>query len=97
MDEPNFEKQKAQLLRKTRWWHNLCQNAVCYYCGTGLTPQTATMDHILPISEGGKSTKGNVVPACKTCNSQKKSMSATEWEEYLAEAKKKNKAVDSMS
>ncbi|MEZ4578779.1 MAG: HNH endonuclease [Desulfobacterales bacterium] len=30
------------------------------------------MDHIVPISKGGQSTKNNVVPCCKTCNSEKK-------------------------
>lgn len=29
------------------------------------------MDHVVPIVRGGLSTKGNVVPACKTCNSDK--------------------------
>ena len=30
------------------------------------------MDHIVPIGRGGKSTRGNLVPACKSCNSNKK-------------------------
>jgi 5-methylcytosine-specific restriction endonuclease McrA len=42
------------------------------------------MDHIVPIVRGGKSTRGNVVPACKECNSRKKHMLPIEWEEYLA-------------
>lgn len=41
------------------------------------------MDHIVPLSRGGKSTKGNVVPACKGCNNKKKYMVPIEWEEYL--------------
>jgi 5-methylcytosine-specific restriction protein A len=28
-----------------------------------------TMDHLVPVVRGGKSTKGNVVPSCKPCNS----------------------------
>ncbi len=31
-----------------------------------------TMDHVVPIIRGGRSTKGNVVPACKSCNAKKK-------------------------
>jgi 5-methylcytosine-specific restriction endonuclease McrA len=30
------------------------------------------MDHLVPIIRGGKSTKGNVVPSCKDCNSARK-------------------------
>ena len=30
------------------------------------------MDHLIPLVRGGKSTKGNIVPACKDCNNKKK-------------------------
>jgi 5-methylcytosine-specific restriction endonuclease McrA len=30
------------------------------------------MDHLVPIVRGGKSTKGNLVPSCKKCNSERK-------------------------
>lgn len=30
------------------------------------------MDHKIPLSRGGKSAKGNVVPSCKDCNNAKK-------------------------
>ena len=30
------------------------------------------MDHVVPLVRGGRSTKGNVVPACKDCNTKKK-------------------------
>jgi 5-methylcytosine-specific restriction endonuclease McrA len=30
------------------------------------------MDHIVPLIRGGKTTRGNVVPACKECNNKKK-------------------------
>jgi 5-methylcytosine-specific restriction endonuclease McrA len=41
------------------------------------------MDHIVPLSRGGKSRKGNIVPACKECNNRKKYLLPIEWEEYL--------------
>lgn len=41
------------------------------------------MDHIVPIIRGGRSTKGNVVAACKACNTKKKYLLPMEWEEYL--------------
>ncbi len=45
---------------------------VCHYCGGKFNPVEMTMDLIVPISRGGKSGKGNIVAACKTCNSKKK-------------------------
>ena len=41
------------------------------------------MDHVVPLIRGGKSTKGNIVPCCKSCNSAKKYMLPIEWAEYL--------------
>lgn len=43
----------------------------CQYCGTEVTRKTATLDHILPISHGGKSTWENSVCSCSPCNSNK--------------------------
>jgi 5-methylcytosine-specific restriction endonuclease McrA len=43
------------------------------------------MDHVVPISRGGRTTKGNVVPACKTCNTAKKQLLPMEWEAYVKE------------
>jgi 5-methylcytosine-specific restriction protein A len=81
-DEPNLdaggdahvrrERDAARELRQSRWWKNLIQNAKCHYCGVQLTAKTATMDHILPVSRGGCSTKGNVVASCKACNTAKR-------------------------
>jgi 5-methylcytosine-specific restriction endonuclease McrA len=41
------------------------------------------MDHIVPVSRGGKSTRGNVAPCCKECNTAKKQLLPMEWEQYL--------------
>lgn len=66
------EKEKARALRKTRWWKNLLAEGICHYCGKKFPPEELTMDHIVPISRGGQSTKGNVVVCCKKCNNEKK-------------------------
>ena len=44
----------------------------CVYCDQPLTLQTATRDHIYPISKGGASYISNIVPACRSCNSKKR-------------------------
>jgi 5-methylcytosine-specific restriction enzyme A len=66
------EKLKAKALRQSQWWRNRIARGVCAYCQTVFAADELTMDHIVPLSRGGRSTKGNVVPCCKTCNTEKK-------------------------
>ncbi len=77
------EKEKARRLRRTQWWMNQVNKGICHYCGREVGRNEVTMDHIVPVSRGGKSRKGNVVPACKMCNNRKKSLLPIEWDEYL--------------
>lgn len=43
----------------------------CQYCETGINMKTVTMDHVLPISRGGKTNWENIVAACGGCNGRK--------------------------
>lgn len=43
----------------------------CQYCGISVTARTATLDHVLPQSHGGKSEWTNCTTACGSCNSKK--------------------------
>jgi hypothetical protein len=43
----------------------------CHYCDKQLTRFTVTLDHVIPVSEGGNNSLGNLVTACLACNSQK--------------------------
>ena len=74
MNENNFkiEKAKARKLRQSQWWKQKIESGICHHCGGFFVSDTLTMDHIVPIARGGKSTRGNLVPACKSCNSNKK-------------------------
>ena len=83
-DEIKRERDKARALRKTRWWRQRIARGTCHYCGRRFSSDELTMDHIVPIIRGGKSTKGNVAPVCKECNSKKKYMLPMEWEEYIS-------------
>jgi len=40
----------------------------CYYCHK---KTKLTVDHVIPLSKGGRHSKENVVPACQSCNSKK--------------------------
>ena len=77
------ERHRARELRETQWWKRRLAKGVCQYCKRPTPPKELTMDHIVPVSRGGKSTKGNVVPCCKECNNAKKQLLPMEWESYL--------------
>jgi 5-methylcytosine-specific restriction enzyme A len=66
------EKEKARLLRKTPWWDQQLSLMICHYCENSFQKMELTMDHKIPIIRGGMSSKSNVVPCCKACNSAKK-------------------------
>ncbi len=48
----------------------------CFYCQE---VRVMTMDHVIPISRGGRHSIGNIVPACKRCNSSKRARTIMEW------------------
>jgi len=88
------ERSKARELRATQWWKRRCAKGLCHYCGRPTAPKSLTMDHIVPLARGGRSTKGNVVPACKDCNNRKKQLLPMEWEEYLKTIRKSDSFAD---
>ena len=85
LDESDLkrERQKARELRESQWWKRRLAKGVCHYCGSRIPAKELTMDHIVPISRGGKSTKGNLVPCCKDCNNKKKYLLPMEWDDYI--------------
>jgi 5-methylcytosine-specific restriction protein A len=72
------ERAKARDLRKSQWWQNKLNAGICHYCGKKFPRSELTMDHIVPVARGGKSTKGNIVPCCKACNNAKKYLTPVE-------------------
>ena len=43
----------------------------CQYCNTPYTKHSLTLDHVRPISLGGKTNWENIVAACGPCNARK--------------------------
>jgi 5-methylcytosine-specific restriction protein A len=82
-DELRRERAKARELRQSQWWKRRISDGTCYYCRRHVGVPLLTMDHIVPLGRGGRSVRGNVVPACKDCNTRKKSLVPVEWAEYL--------------
>jgi 5-methylcytosine-specific restriction protein A len=87
LDEADLkrERRKAREIRASQWWKRRLAKGVCHYCGRPTPPQELTMDHIVPIARGGRSTRGNLAAACKDCNNKKKHLLPMEWAQYLAD------------
>ena len=86
------ERTKARELRNSSWWKQQLSTGICYYCKKKFKPEELTMDHIVPVVRGGKSTRGNVVVCCKECNNKKKYLTPVEMILMAEEAKNKTPA-----
>ena len=60
-------------------------NSPCVACGS---ISKITMDHVVPLSRGGRHSIGNLQPLCFSCNASKNNRTMTEW--YLSKGGKKN-------
>ena len=54
----------------------------CAYCGETFPEEALTLDHVEPRMRGGDQSGGNLVAACRACNTRKGSLPA--WA-FLAE------------
>lgn len=86
------EKQKARELRASSWWKQQLGQGVCHYCEQKFKPAELTMDHVIPVARGGKSSKKNCVPCCKACNTKKGAKTTAEiaLEELARQSKGEN-------
>jgi len=49
----------------------LRDNYVCQYCSKMLQKRDCTLDHVMPVSQGGRTVFDNTVTACGPCNAAK--------------------------
>lgn len=61
------------------------QHSRCFWCGDELTLAKATIDHLIPLANGGASDYGNYAISCLTCNIRKKDKMPWEFISYLVE------------
>lgn len=77
------EKEKARKLRESAWWKRKRSDGICHYCKRRFKPAELTMDHVIPLARGGESTRENIVPCCKDCNTKKRYLMPAEFAHYL--------------
>lgn len=73
-----------ELLTEPQWQAKLTEyNHRCAYCGCKLGyakgDKHPTLDHVIPVSRGGKHSASNVAPACLHCNCSKNAKTPEEW------------------
>lgn len=60
-------------------------NGHCAYCGCELEYKDMQVEHITPLYRGGKDELSNMLPACRSCNHYKGTMTTEEFREYLSQ------------
>ncbi len=74
---------KVNIAKRHRAWE--MTNGHCWYCGSYFDDWAQfTVDHITPLSKYGTSDEDNLVPCCKSCNSQKRNCTLDEFREQVA-------------
>jgi len=67
----DYDKMPSQRLNFNRKALYRRDGSMCLYCGEQLAQDEWTIDHVLPKSQGGKTTWENCVVSCQNCNSTK--------------------------
>jgi len=62
---------KKPYIRFSKYNVFLRDEFLCQYCGDHVDKRSATLDHVLPVSHGGRTSWENSTTACATCNSLK--------------------------
>jgi 5-methylcytosine-specific restriction endonuclease McrA len=68
---PSRQKLKRDIWNRDGW--------KCFYCGSELNRETATVDHKTPLSRGGSWHASNLVTSCRKCNFSKGSLDLIEF------------------
>lgn len=71
-----------------------CSTPICYYCGKNLKRlpnKERTIDHKIPLDQGGETIYTNLTWACQKCNNEKAWRNEVEYKEYLLEKEEEQK------
>ncbi|MEV0446028.1 HNH endonuclease [Streptomyces spectabilis] len=67
---------RGSLPRESRDAAFSAHGGCCSYCSWGVAE---AIDHVIPVSEGGRDDVSNIVPACRRCNSSKRDRNVLQW------------------
>jgi 5-methylcytosine-specific restriction endonuclease McrA len=59
--------------------HLMSKHPFCSYCGRKLTKKSATLDHRIPLTQGGTDDWENLVLSCHSCNQCKAGRDPIQW------------------
>lgn len=66
-----YDKLPRRNVRLTRQNIYLRDKSTCQYCGRNYSRADLNLDHVVPLSQGGRTTWDNVVCSCLPCNHRK--------------------------
>jgi HNH endonuclease len=78
---------EQRLIRRQWKVARLAIDPTCGFCGRPVTLESATVDHLRPLAEGGADDESNWEIACQRCNSDKGRKSLNEHFERVANAR----------
>ena len=67
----NFKRRRLGPMKFSKYNLYLRDLYTCQYCSEIFSTRDLTIDHVIPISRGGKTSWDNCVAACMSCNSRK--------------------------
>lgn len=62
-------------------WQKCCGH--CAYCGAVITEKEMQADHVVPLHLGGKHLISNLLPACRSCNHYKHTLTLEKFREQI--------------
>ena len=57
----------------------------CAYCGVEIEYKDMQVDHMVPLRKGGSNDIGNLLPACRSCNNYKHTLTVKQFRQYINE------------
>lgn len=55
----------------------------CAYCGCEITLSEMQVDHVMPLRKGGPDTLENMLPACRSCNHYKSTLTVQQFRDTV--------------
>ena len=77
-----MERKRLSEQERIRIWNKLSGH--CAYCGCEIKFKEMQADHVVPLYRGGKDEIDNLLPACRSCNHYKSTLTVEEFREQVS-------------